>query len=85
MIKPQQAWLKSFIFICSYFLFFIFLFLIKPATVFSCIWLSHTIVFLPVEHRSYNEIFKLDYTFLIPPPPPPPPLKLSPKTQKRSV
>ena len=31
--------------------------------------------FLPVEHRSYNEFFKLAYTFLIPPPPPP--LKLS--------
>ena len=41
--------------------------------------------FLPVEHRSYNEIFKLAYTFLIPPPPPPPPLKLSPKTQKMSA
>ena len=25
-------------------------------------------MFLPVEHRSYNEFFKLTSTFLIPPP-----------------
>ena len=45
--------------------------------------------FLPVEHRSYNRVFKISSTILIPhpipPPHPPPPLKLSPKTQKMSV
>ena len=32
----------------------LFLFVLPPATVLSCIWLSHSIVFLPVEHRTCN-------------------------------
>ena len=45
--------------------------------------------FLPVEHRSYNRVFKISSStilislLILPHPPTPPPLKLSPKTQKR--
>ena len=45
-------------------------------------YLLSQLIFLPVEHRSYNRDFKISSTILIPDPPP---LKLSPKTQKMSA